>query len=54
MNVCSECGARDEVESSYCGSFCRECFEAHIEQCGVCAADTGHPFHPGEGAQCDN
>lgn len=46
MDTCCECGTNQEVESSYCGSFCRQCFETHCVECGVCGNDTAHPFYP--------
>lgn len=37
--MCSECETTEDVESSYCGSFCPVCFAKHCEECGVCADD---------------
>ena len=38
--VCGHCGDEcDDIESTYCGSMCRECREKHAEECGVCRDD---------------
>ena len=34
-----QCEACTSGESTYCGSFCEECLEAHCEECEVCATD---------------
>lgn len=40
--ACSGCGEvfpEDDLESTYCGSFCAACLPAHLEACEVCAAE---------------
>ncbi len=40
--VCPNCGASVEdgdVESTYCGSMCPNCFTAHAEECKICRKD---------------
>jgi len=36
---CSACGARGEVRSTYCGSFCENCLREHLQSCTVCRED---------------
>lgn len=43
---CQDCDATDGVESTPCGSFCKECFDGHCQVCGVCAhEDPKFPLH---------
>lgn len=37
--TCSDCGTTENVDSSYCGSFCNTCREKHNEDCEVCRKD---------------
>jgi hypothetical protein len=37
--LCSECSAWEDVESTYCGSFCEEHLAEHLEECEPCARD---------------
>ena len=39
---CPNCGAtvdRNEIESTFCGSMCPNCFDEHAEECEVCRED---------------
>lgn len=36
---CSECEGDEDIESTYCGSFCQECLRAHLEKCDICRTD---------------
>lgn len=33
------CDSDDEIQSTYCGSFCQEHLLTHCEECEVCAKD---------------
>lgn len=37
--TCPQCGgvcSPDDLESTYCGSFCPECLAEHLKKCEVC------------------
>lgn len=36
---CRECGDNENVQSTYCGSFCEFCLSEHVEYCDVCAEE---------------
>jgi hypothetical protein len=38
---CTDCDADDpnEIESTYCGSYCQSCLSDHLDTCEICRAD---------------
>jgi len=39
--TCSECSSTKDVQSTYCGSFCKKCVRKHVKKCAVCRKDVG-------------